>query len=103
MEILINILYILLSFGAAYFISEKITWKSKFMYPLRKKYPFLEKKPWSCTPCLSFWLSLFFINLFQQVLTPISFSIMERVILFISSVVLSYFFFKFIKYHQEGV
>lgn len=44
-------------FIAGYYIGEWISWRSKFINNLRKdKLRFiLNRKPFSCTPCLAFW------------------------------------------------
>lgn len=57
MEIILYILYFINSFLAVW-LSTGLTYKWKFMYKMRDKYPFLRRKPWSCRPCFSFWILL---------------------------------------------
>lgn len=42
----------------SFYAAEWVTWRGTQMYFLRKKYGFLNKKPFTCTPCLTFWITL---------------------------------------------
>jgi len=56
---LAGILYTyLLAPGLIFYLSEFITWKSIWINKLRSKIKILNKKPFTCTPCIFFWLNL---------------------------------------------
>ncbi len=62
MQTLIIILIYILSPFVAYKISTGVAYDWRIFYSWRKKVKFLKKKPFSCAPCLTFWLTLLFIT-----------------------------------------
>jgi hypothetical protein len=66
-----KILFILILPIASILLANEIAYKNKQINLLRLKgfmYGVLDKKPFSCSPCLSFWLSLGACLVFNQLL-----------------------------------
>ena len=59
MEILKMILIYMLTPILARWIANGFTYKWDWPYPFRKKYKWLNSKPWSCTTCLTTWICAF--------------------------------------------
>lgn len=64
-NIIINILITIVGGYFYYNFAENLTWKKSWGDKLRKKYPILNNKPFTCTKCLSTWLVIFTLIMFN--------------------------------------
>ncbi len=60
MKMYINIIVLALIIAwPLFYLAEIVTWKSAFFDKLRKKIPLINRKPFTCTKCLSTWMMIF--------------------------------------------
>ena len=91
-DIITNILLVIIGGYFYYNFAENLTWKKSWGDKLRKKYPAFQNKPFNCTKCLSTWLLIFTLVLFN-----LEFNILTYALNFL----FAFAYFSIVKYLSE--
>lgn len=91
-NIITNILITIVGGYFYYNFAENLTWKKSWGDRLRKKYNLLNNKPFTCTKCLSTWLVIF---------TLIMFNLEFNLLIYGLNFIYAFAYFSVVKYLSE--